>query len=148
MSIIKKTTGLLLLLGAGTIIVMALQKPKVPTDPIVNKDEPQPAGGEGFIWPDGSKHAVPFDPIRDSPKSVEPSQPTQTFQPAPTVYPNQIPQPVYIPVSHLIPTVSISQPLPHQVSFNPGIIAVASNDNNGAYANNGRVSMAGFNFYN
>ncbi len=142
---IKKTTGLLLLLGAGTVIVFAL-KPKTPADPTAKKDEPIPAGGEGFIWPDGTKHAVPFDPIRDSPKTVELSLPGQTFQPAPPVYPNQVP--FYPPVSQLIPTVSISQPLPQQVSYNPGIVAVASNDNNGAYANNGAVSMAGFNFYN
>lgn len=138
MSILKKTTGLLLLLGAGTIVVMALQKPKPPTDTPDTNDEPQPAGGEGFIWPDGSKHAIPFDPIKDSAK-LEPSQ---------TQYPTQPSQPAYLPVSPPSPTVSVSQPLPHQVSFNPGIVAVASNDNNGAYANNGTVSMAGFNFYN
>lgn len=136
MSIIKKTTGLLLLLGAGTVIVMALQKPKVTTNTTDNTDEPQPAGGEGFVWPDGSKHAIPFDPIKDSAKL---EQPSQTYQPT---------QPVYLPVSSPNPTVSVSQPLPPPVSyFNPGNVAVASNDNN-AYANNSAVAMAGFNFYN
>lgn len=83
----KKTVTTLLVLSGIGIVALSIWGTKWGTN-----GEKKPVGGEGFIWPDGSKHATPYTgeptPIKDG---ISFQWPDGTFHTNPYVAPQPAP---------------------------------------------------------